>query len=54
LDRRPLVAEHETLRRENGRLAERLRRAEIIIDVQKKVSQMLGAPLGTSAEGGND
>ena len=30
------------LKRENGRLAERLRQAEIIIDVQKKVSEMLG------------
>ena len=53
-DRSPLVAENEKLRRENERLAERLRRAEIIIDVQKKVSQMLGMPLETSAEGGND
>ena len=53
-DRSPLVAENEKLRRENERLAERLRRAEIIIDVQKKVSQMLGMPLETSAEEGND
>ena len=30
------------LKRENERLAERLRQAEIIIDVQKKVSEMLG------------
>lgn len=54
LVRNPLIAENEKLRRENERLAERLRRAEIIIDVQKKVSQMLGTPLKTSAEGGND
>lgn len=53
-ERNPLVAENEKLRRENERLAERLRRAEIIIDVQKKVSQMLGTPLKTSVEGGND
>jgi len=33
------------LRRENQRLAERLRQAETIIDVQKKVSEMLGIPL---------
>ena len=30
------------LKRENERLVERLRQAEIIIDVQKKVSEMLG------------
>jgi transposase-like protein len=36
--------ELERLRRENKRLAERLRQAEMIIDVQKKVSEMLGIP----------
>jgi transposase len=46
-DRNPLIEENAKLRRENELLTERLRRAEIIIDVQKKVSQMLG-------EGGND
>ncbi len=34
--------ELERLRRENQRLAERLRQAETIIEVQKKVSEMLG------------
>ena len=34
--------ELERLRRENERLAERLRQAETIIDVQKKVCEMLG------------
>jgi transposase-like protein len=34
--------ELERLRRENQRLAERLRQAETIIDVQKKVCEMLG------------
>jgi hypothetical protein len=34
--------ENERLTRENKRLAERLRQAEVIIDVQKKVSEMLG------------
>jgi transposase len=33
------------LQRENERLRERLRQAELIIDVQKKVAQMLGVPL---------
>ena len=36
--------ELERLRRENKRLAERLRQAETIIDVQKKVCEMLGIP----------
>ena len=34
--------ELKRLQRENGRLAERLRQAETIIDVQKKVCEMLG------------
>lgn len=34
--RNPLTAENEKLRRQNQRLQEDLRRAEIIIDVQKK------------------
>lgn len=41
------------LEREKRRLEERLRKAEIIIDVQKKVSQLLGIPLA-SPENGDD
>ncbi len=52
--RNPLVAENEKLRRENDRISKRLRQAEIIIDVQKKVSQILGIQLATPEEGGND
>lgn len=37
-----MALEVERLRRENQRLAERLRQAETIIEVQKKVSEMLG------------
>jgi hypothetical protein len=43
----PLVEENERLRRENARLAARLKQAEVIIDVQKKLSKMLGIPLQT-------
>lgn len=52
--RDPLIAENEKLRRENERIAKRLRQAEIIIDVQKKVSQILGIPLATPEEGETD
>jgi transposase-like protein len=37
-----LVEENERLRRENKRLKDRLAQAETIIEVQKKVSQLLG------------
>ena len=48
----PLRAENETLRTENARLSTRLKQAELIIDVQKKVSEILGIPLATPEEGG--
>ena len=38
----PLVEENERLRRENARLAACLKQAETIIEVQKKLSGMLG------------
>ena len=38
----PFTAELELLRRENQRLAEELRKAEIVIDIQKKVAALLG------------
>ena len=50
--RHPLRAENETLRKENTRLTMRLKQAELIIDVQKKVSEILGIPLATPEEGG--
>jgi transposase len=43
--RNPLTAENEKLRRQNQRLQEELRKAEIIIDVPKKVAVLLGRPL---------
>jgi transposase len=41
----PQNKELQKLRRENQRLTEELRKAEIIIDVQKKVGTLLGWPL---------
>jgi transposase-like protein len=40
-----LVAENERLRRENQRLTAKLQQAETIIEVQKKLSEILGASL---------
>ena len=45
--RDPLMEETEKLRRDNARLTEQLRKAEIIIDVQKKVAALLGRTLET-------
>jgi len=41
----PLADEMARLQRENERLKTKLRQAELIIDVQKKVSEMLDIPL---------
>ena len=43
--RNPQEEELHKLRRENQRLTEQLRKAEIVIDVQKKVGALLGWPL---------
>jgi hypothetical protein len=37
--------ENQKLRRDNERLTDRLRKAEIVIDVQKKVATLLGLPI---------
>ena len=42
--RDPVAEENAKLLRENERLRKRLRQAETIIDVQKKVCEMLGIP----------
>ena len=49
--RNPLLMENEQLRKENDRLQKRLHQAELIIEVQKKVSQILGIPLAKPGEG---
>ena len=50
----PFRAENEKLRKENHWLQKRLKQAELIIEVQKKISQMLGIPLETSKKGEDD
>ena len=49
----PLADEVARLQRENKRLQEQLRQAELIIDVQKKVSEMLNIPLKPRDGAGN-
>ena len=49
----PLADEVARLGRENQRLQEKLRQAELIIDVQKKVSEMLNIPRKTQDGEGN-
>ena len=50
----PLVEENKRLAKENQRLARRLKRAELIIDIQKKVSETLGIPLETPGPDDSD
>ena len=50
----PLIAENERLKRETQRLAAKLRQAETIIEVQKKLSEMLGIPLPPSDNSGSE
>lgn len=43
----PIADENQQLRRQNQRLVEELRKAEIVIDVQKKVASLLGRLMAT-------
>jgi transposase len=43
--RNPLASENDKLRRRNQRLEDDLRKAELIIEVQKKLAMLLGRPL---------
>jgi len=47
----PLADENQRLRKENARLSHRLEQAELIIDVQKKVSALLGISLPETKTG---
>jgi transposase len=53
-DNDPLIEENRRLQRVNQRLVERLRQAEVIIDVQKKVAEILGIPLQSPEPGERD
>lgn len=50
-DNDPLIEENRRLHLVNKRLVERLRQAEVIIDVQKKVAEILGIPLQSPEPG---
>jgi len=50
----PLAKKVAELERKNKRLEQRLKQAEIIIDVQKKVSQILGVPLSGESKGDDE
>ena len=49
----PLTREVDRLRRENARLGARLATAERIIEIQGKVSELLGIPLARSEDDGS-
>ena len=49
-ERNPLQGQVDTLQRENACLQRRLKQAELIIDIQKKVSQVLGIALPTQGQ----
>ena len=53
--RTPVDVDNERLRKQNARLERRLKQAETIIEIQKKVSEILGIPLtGIDEQTGDD
>ena len=46
----PLAAKLAMAQRDNARLTLRLKRAEAIIDLQKKVAELLGIPLAPNGD----
>jgi len=53
-ERNPLAGKLAHLERENRRLQRRLVKAELIIDIQKKASALLGIPLNTPESGDDE
>ena len=52
--RNPLAGEGARLQPENGRRPNRLKQAETLIDVPKKLCEMLGLPVATTDIHGSD
>ncbi len=52
--RDPAAREIDRLKKQNQRLQDKLRQAEAIIGIQKKVSELLGIPLTTGEDEGSD
>jgi transposase-like protein len=50
----PLTEENRKLRHENARLERKLKQAELILEIQKKASEILGIPLRSLDSGEND
>jgi len=50
--RNPLESENEKLKRKNARLEQRLEQAQVIIDIQKKLSGLMGIPLPNEEDEG--
>jgi len=49
-ERNPLAAQLALVERDNARLTLRLKRAEAIIELQKKVAELLGIPLAPNGD----
>jgi transposase-like protein len=50
----PLYKENERLRREKAVVERKLKQAEILLDIQKKASELLGIPLNPPGSDGRD
>ena len=50
IEANPMAAELALVQRDNARLTRRLERAEAIIDLQKKVAELLGIPLAPNGD----